>query len=294
MFNNFDIEGFIDRHLFKTNPHEDIDETTLSVYSDIPVGTKVVQGISGTTKNRTTIYNKCRYLQDAIIRMANSNEDKVFSLNAELLKRVIGDDYLPMLEVFSDMGYIKKGDGIHNWHYRIGSASTLYTLIETEIHLTAPFINKAIQKYKEKTETLLENMRNTMSKRVGTDFIKKYLVSLSYIQIEDRQGFDKKVKELVEEQVNRELYYNYLTEELGRKKKVIQKIDGSGRMYHVLTNMKKELRQYLNIDFSLDCKNSHPLLINYFLFRNKNISLYSSYTISNSIIDIYNLSFASS
>lgn len=45
--------------------------------------------------------------------------------------------------------------------------------------------------------------------------------------------------------------------------------------------MKRELKQYLNIKFSIDCKNSHPLLFNYFIFNNKNVSLDLSYKISN-------------
>ena len=51
-------------------------------------------------------------------------------------------------------------------------------------------------------------------------------------------------------------------------------------MYHILTNLDREVKQYLSIDFSLDCKNSHPLLFNYLIFNKLNIEPEVSYSIS--------------
>ena len=64
------------------------------------------------------------------------------------------------------------------------------------------------------------------------------------------------------------------------KNKTIYKIDKSHRIYHILTNLERNVKQYLNIKFSIDCKNSHPLLFNYFIFNNLNISFNKSYNIS--------------
>lgn len=74
------------------------------------------------------------------------------------------------------------------------------------------------------------------------------------------------------------------------KKKVIYKIDDSHRVYHILTNLDRDLKEFLSIDFSLDSKNSHPLLFNYFIFNKLNISNTSSYKISSSLKDIYPIS----
>lgn len=285
-FKDFNMDDFIDKYLYLITPQEDIDETTVSVYSDREVKTKMTPKRRG-AKNRTIIEYKCRYLQDVIIRLANTKEDKVFSLNAEILKYAIGDDYKPLLEVFVQLGYIGKGDDKHHWYYRVGGYSTLYHLSNTKTHLTKPFFNETIQIYKERTLDKLTELRDKMYGKLDKDFVKKYLISLSYIKIEDYDGYNAKVNELTITKPQSETYYHYLTTELERKDKPITKIDNAGRIYHVLTNMKRELKQYLSIDFIVDCRNSHPLLLNWFIFQNKNIPIASSYLICSLFKDIY-------
>lgn len=294
-FKDFNMDDFIDKYLYKITPHEDIDEATISVFPEAEIKTKMTFKRRGST-SRTLIEYKCRYLQDAIIRMANTNEDRVFSLNATILKKAIGDDYKPLLDVFIDLGYIEKGDGKHYWYYRVGGYSTLYHLKNTNTHRTKPFFNETIQIYKEHTEEMLKKLRDRMYGKLDEAFVKKYLISLSYIKIDDYDGYNAKVNELTITKPQSETYYHYLTTELERKDKPITKIDDAGRIYHVLTNLKRELKQYLSIDFSIDCKNSHPLLLNWFIFQNKNISINTSCLISvlfkdiyeNNSIDIYN------
>ena len=46
------------------------------------------------------------------------------------------------------------------------------------------------------------------------------------------------------------------------KKLIITKIDEQNRIYHYLTNLKKELKPLYNIKHQLDIANSHPLLLN--------------------------------
>ena len=47
-----------------------------------------------------------------------------------------------------------------------------------------------------------------------------------------------------------------------------------------------ELKQYINIKYSIDCKNSHPLLFNYLIFNSKGISIELSYLISSILFNI--------
>ena len=285
-FTDFNMEKFIDEFLYEVNPHEVIDEDTVSTYSDIPVQTKMTERRSA-TRNRDKIENKCRYLQDVLIRLGNSAEDKVFSLNAEMLQKVLGKDYKPLLEIFCKEGYIKKGDDKHHWYYRVGLYSTIYTLLNTNTRKKQSILNTKIQGYKEKMELLLAEHQKSIFKDLGEDFVRHYNTSLSYIRIEDVEGYNAKVNELILEKPNAEPYYNGLRREIEKKAKHITKVDNSGRIYHVLTNLKKELKPYLSIDFSLDCKNSHPLLINYFIFRKHSISIHSSFIISSYFKNIY-------
>jgi hypothetical protein len=99
-----------------------------------------------------------------------------------------------------------------------------------------------------------------------------------------RKRKKKKSKSMIEH------YYQYVKSELSKKIKQIQRIDKAGRIYHILTNADRNFKQFLNIDISADCKNSHPVLFNYFLFKWRGISLENSYKITSVMHSIPNIS----
>lgn len=286
-FKGFDMNAFVDAYLHEISSHEVIDEDTLSVYH--PAQTKMTEAKSG-ARSRAIIENKCRYLQDVIIRMANrKHDDRTFSLNSEILKSTIGKEYKTMLELIVDMGYMSKGDnkwgnGKH-YYYQRGKYSFLYTLNDVEVYLTEPFTNLKIQEYKEKTIEKVKEQFELYTKpeiirQFGEPFLKSYLTSLNKIKIEDERGLKEYIKIKTEDNPNSNPYYRYITNELKNKNKTIYRIDDSHRIYHILTNLERNVKQYLNIYLSIDCKNSHPLLFNYFIFNNLNISFNKSYNIS--------------
>ena len=284
-FKDFDMTDFINRYLHHVNPHEVIDPTSLSVFR--PAKTMLTKGKEG-ARSESIIENKCMYLQDAIIRRAFSKKNNLtFSMNADILKAVIRNDYKPLLEVLIDMGYIELGDGkggADNYrYYKYGSYSYLYTLKYTNVYLTEPFVNQAIQAYKEKTIEEIRNLNDKytyrpLQEKHGESFLKRYMTSLRLIRVEDEEGLTNHINEVVDN--DNRIYYEYVLKELKAKDKTIYKVDDAGRIYHILTNLDRDLKQYLNIDISLDSKNSHPLLFNYFIFNKLGISFISSYNIS--------------
>ena len=288
-FKDFEMDCFISKYLFRINQHEVIDEETISVFT--PAKYKLTRQREG-ARSEDIIKNKCQYLQDAIIRSTFREEGSfTISLNAQLLQAVIGKEYKPYLETLTDMGYIELGDGRwgadYEQYYKVGEYSTLYTVLTDKFIKTKPFVNQAIQAYKEKTQQGIQKLKKTtldyISQLYGDRFIKKYLSSLNLITIEDEEGYETSISKKIAENPNSQCYYEYITEELYRKDKTISKIDSSHRMYHILTNLDRDLKQYLTIDFSIDCKNSHPLLFNYIIFNSLNIPYKSSYNISISI-----------
>lgn len=297
-FKGFDMDAFVEKYLYSITPHETIDEETISVFR--AAKTKMSEAKRG-AKSRSVIENKCQYLQDAIIRMANrKQDDKTFSLNADILKSVIGNEYKTMLDVFVEMKYISIGDGKwgegKRYYYQQGKYSMLYTLSDVEVYLTEPFINLKIQEYKEKTIEKVKEQFELYTKpeiirQFGESFLKSYLTSLNKIKIEDEQGLKEYIRTKTADNPNSNPYYRYVYIELKNRNKSIYRIDDSHRIYHILTNLDRNIKQYLNIDLSIDCKNSHPLLFNYFIFNKLNISFYQSFTISSFIHSIDNSSF---
>ena len=241
----------------------------------------------GVLKATDKIVDKCAYLQDAIIRRATSRKGTMtFSLSSKILKSVVGHEYKRMLEVFIQMGYITLGsdyatDAVTKYYYySYGKYSTLYTLTNEDF-ITITSTNRAIIEYKEKTKQEYEKMKqlavDEVTSRYGQSFTENYITSLRKIHIEDEESFNSFCEKRIKENPNAEYYYRYLYSALNDKNKSINKIDASGRIYTCLTNLDRELKQYLNIDFMLDCRNSHPLLFNYFIFNYYNISPFIAY-----------------
>ena len=313
-FKDFDFDAFYGRYINEITPHEVIDEDTLSVFR--PAKTKMTKRKEG-ARDPIIIENKCRYLQDLVIRSGNrKDDDRTFSLNAEILKSIIGKEYQTMLQVLVGMGYVelgdsKKGEGEH-YYYKSKEYSTLYTLNdEKDVYLTPPFTNLKIQEYKEKAIEELKRWHDTYTKRpiidlYGEEFYNSYLKSLNKIKIVDEQGLkdyiQRRIIEVKEERIKKgkkesnqaSLFYDYLFRELKAPHKTIYRIDDSHRLYHVLTNTKTDLKQFLNIELSLDCRNSHPFLFNYFIYNKLNIPFYKFYNISYFIRNIEDFNFYSS
>ena len=87
-FKDFDMDRFIELYLYEVNPHEEIDEETLSVYAHAK--TKMTERKQG-VRTEDKVRSKCMYLQDAIIRRAYSKRNnKTFSMSADILRSVIG------------------------------------------------------------------------------------------------------------------------------------------------------------------------------------------------------------
>lgn len=247
----------------------------------------------GVYKSDEKIIAKCQYFQDAIIRRAYSKKGTMsFSLSSKLLKTVIGHEYKRVLETFIEMGYLRMGSDFltdevkKERYYTIGEHSTMYTLVCNNI-VKVTSTSRAVIKYKEKTKEEYEKLKSMadaeVDARYGKSFREHYILSLRKIRIEDEKGLYTYIDNQVSSDHNKYYYYRFVVEALKDNEKSINRIDNSGRIYHCLTNLERELKQFLNIDYMLDCKNSHPLLFCYFIFQHYNIPVDSAYKIMDRI-----------
>ena len=246
--------------------------------------TETIKGQKG-TKSPEKIKCKSLYLIDAIIReslrLSPDGMKKECPLNASILHSVIGKDYKVLIDTLHELGYLELGG------YEIGKHSQLYILPEHLEYDTIEVINKRIFDYKQKTLSLIskfkeENTYSHIDRIFGDGFVKNYLSSLNLIKIEDKKGFNEYEKKRIKENPSSYIYYRYVYNELCSSTKVIDKIDaysGAFRIYHILTNLKRELKSFLNIEFSLDASNSQPLLFNLLIFDYFNIDYISSYNL---------------
>lgn len=326
-FVDFDINIFISKYLYEISEHD----TCAFVYCDTPQ-TLLEHGLiqpedyeekqrkfqqrkeectthhkeKRGTKKVDVITWKVQYLQDLIIRRAISKKNGVFNLDSQMLKRIIGDEYSTMLSILIQMGYLRYGDGkngeLSNKYllYSIGDYSMIYSIPENTEVAIINIVNAKIQGYKEKAKKIISehytnNVYPSIDARYGVGFTDNYHKSLRLISVEDSTGLNLYVCQKVQLNPKSNHYYNYLLEGLNDKEKHIQSIDNAGRIYHILTNADRDIKQFLNILISADCKNSHPVLFNYFIFKRRKIETGDAYMISmmmHKIPESYNIRLA--
>ena len=303
-FADFNFDEFLKQFLFEISEHTTEDWSQPQTNPDdtlSPCGIiyhKAKRGV----KKPDIIRCKIQYLQHLVIRRAHSKKDLgAFRLSSQILRAVIGDEYKTMLSVLIRMGHLVHGDGKNGnsvgeyYYYQVGMYSTIYSLPENigfeKVITSNARVLKYLQKECEQIQLYRQNvLQPLISNRFGTDFQKQYEISLSKIRLVDTQGFQAFVERRLEEKPEGRLYYEYIREGLEEKQKHIQKIDAAGRIYHILTNAKREVKQYLNIAISADCKNSHPMLFNFFIFRSHGINYEDAYQISLAMHSIENAS----
>ena len=208
-FKNFDFDAFLKKYMYEISEHT---VTHLTEYArwqiqkgkiapdmvfEVDDGTfsQVTYKAKKGVKDRTKIKWKVQYLQDVIIRRASSKKHGAFSLNSQILKAVLGDEYKVMLDILRDMEYLILGDGENGqavkkyYYYSWGDYSTIYSIPENREVETVEITNITIEGYLEKTSELIAQMRikqiyPEIDKRYGKDFRETYEKSLCCIKIE--------------------------------------------------------------------------------------------------------------
>ena len=237
----------------------------------------------------TRILNKAIYLVHTIAyRQATNREENIegASIQYAILQRTIGEDVYELLRSLQQLSYIEI-DG----KYIVGTSSKHYKVLDniTTTHCSNHTIKKYINKTKELLKDAVLKRMTTPEFRAeyGDFFAETYIKNLNKFKIKDENGFNKYINEQIAIQPTKESYYNFIKESFKNDFKIFS-IDYNNRIYHILTSLERELKQFINIRFSLDCKNSHPVLFNYFIFNYKEIDIETSYLISYILYSIDN------
>lgn len=266
---------------------KEIDANSISVYGNVEPKYTQVRKLHKPLNDNTRILNKAIYLVHTIAyRQATNREENVegASIQYAILQRVIGEDVYELIRSLQQLGYIEIDGkyiiGISSKHYKaIGNIATTHS----SNHTILKYINKTKELLKD---AVLKRLAEPKFKALyGETFAETYIKNLNKFKIKDEKGFNKYANEQIALQPTKESYYNFIKESFKSNLKIYS-IDGNYRIYHILTSLERELKQFINIRFSLDCKNSHPLLFNYFIFNSKGISIELSYLISSILFNI--------
>jgi len=236
-------------------------------------------------KQDTKLYHKVNYIIHLLCKKSIQNKGKLIPIKASMLQQVIGYDYAQILNKLMLKGVINKIT-----LYEVGEYPMSYNISDKYINRikTRTSNNRQLIKYetKEQEFTNVPEINTPSDKEVRTDIkgnplYDNYNKSLALLTLkfkEEAQTYTSKRRYLTNIQ---ELYYHNIINNYRTNNKIqISSIDKNHRIYSLLTSTPKDIRQFLNIKYILDIKNSHPLLFNYYLIK--------EFDINNNIIDFIN------
>lgn len=204
---------------------------------------------------------KYLYMLHLIITRCKYHKDGICYLNAKFYRdHIFYDHYVDMLSTLSRLSIISLGSYVPTKHSRTIS------LMDWNIGYRTTY-NKNFLKWKKELRKW-----NSVPKYERNKFTDHYNECLQCLKLIDKDGAQKYISDnLTDKSQHKYHYYNSCVNEFSTDRLGIYNIDEQGRVYHFLTSLPKELRDYYNIRFELDIANSHPLLLNYYLIKYYNI-----------------------
>jgi len=221
-------------------------------------------------KYKDLLIGRIRFIIHILAKRCSSNKYGWTHLNATKLQKTVGKDYKKILKTLEHMGVIN----IDNSYFE-GVKSKAYQLTEDYIGKVGRglIFHNTIKEYRDTLDELLEE---------------EYLKLYQSLSAEDRYIYDNynrilknlklKYPDEAAQYIENRLYINgyqqkYYENTLDKyiqhdfKDFIINSVDKDKRIYSILSSTPKPFKDFLNIKFSIDIKNSHPLLFNYFIYQ---------------------------
>ena len=277
------IDNLVDRHItLVTTPVEKVTEVS-GVTSYSIEGAVIKTAVSARAKpHSVSLYHKYVFLVHLIVSECILSKQNKFQLNSKRLKAVLGDGYYNMIQTLAEAKVIRV-----NMNYVVETTCRKASLLRWDIELEESKNVKVMQylskwkKLKQKDEEGYDNVefeieikfidgKVSIEKKYKEEtspedeyYYENYNSSLSYLQLKYPQYECERFIETLFENKQCHSYYHCLANisRFNQDSIQIQKIDEQGRVYHYLTNLKKELKKLYNIKYQVDIANSHPLLL---------------------------------
>lgn len=227
---------------------------------------------ANTRKNETILADKFSFLIHLIISCTHSNKYGWAYLSSTILEKILGKEYAQLINTLYSRGIITLTP-----YYEVGVMSYAYKLMNgVEIECTYHY-NSYLEKYKTKLQTALQDIITYQTEKSqinlnNNKLFHRYENALSYLSL----SYPNEANTFIDIHpfINNtsKNYYQFILDRLADKTdRYITSVDRNKRIYSILTSTPRLLKPFLNISYSCDIHNSHPLLFNKILFEFYNI-----------------------
>lgn len=228
-------------------------------------------------KRENLLAKKYEFLIHTIIKRVLNNDNGMAYLHSTILQNVYGKDYRRMLDNLLKMG-ILHSDGYYSLdektygYYFAPNVRFTYTLHpSTYLSDYDEKLNKCLLPYQTKEE-------QDNKQRLENDYLySRYNDSLKYLKLQYvDEAVDFVTSHIFPSDKSNDYYVRVIDRYMDGDFRITS-IDDNKRIYSIATSTPRLLKPFLNIRYSLDIHNSHPLLFNSILM--------SYYDISTSLMD---------
>ena len=244
------------------------------------------------------LIKKYEFFLHNLIKRQVSSDNGIAYLNSKVLEKVFGKDYLLIKRTLVSMGVIGSTGfyDINTTTYGYFLAYDYQNRIKTErkpiFYPQKSMVENLNEELKKKNKTIKQQAQENLA----DDFYNNYVNSLNKLKLVYKQEAQEFINIHFTQNNYSKHYYEYILEEYNISKFYIKVPNlQDNRIYHILTSTPRNLKYFLNIKYTIDIHNSHPLLFSKFLMDKYNIPvsyrtlIISSLLENNPYINVYNV-----
>lgn len=222
------------------------------------------------------LLKKYEFFLHNLIKRQISSDNGIAYLNSKVLEKVFGKDYLLIKRTLHSCG-ITHSTG----YFDTGTTSYGYYLsydyqnrIKTERKPIFYPSQNMVEKLNEELKKNKKKVSKSAQENLTDDFYDSYVNSLNKLKLVYSKQAQKFIDVHFSQNNNSKHYYEYILEEYNNSKFFIKVPNiKDNRIYHILTSTPRNLKYFLNIKYTVDIHNSHPLLFAKFVMDRYNIPL---------------------
>lgn len=206
---------------------------------------------------------KIRMIVDILYRAYVKSDNGAFYVRSTVLKQVT-EQYKYILDVLSWNCVISRQ---YNYTEDNKYDKTTYWINDPKkIHLVSTRALKAaskteIQRYNEWSAKCQEKTTQEIIQATSQQFVDRYNQSLRQLRIDIALALEY-IRTQYGEYSHSALSRTYTVGKISQKHRLcLTARDNNGRLYHIGTELQRDIKRFTNIRYTLDCKNSHPFLL---------------------------------
>lgn len=267
------IENIVEAHI-RLLKSPTIKGFNVNVYTGEVMGEKIESKYANVSKSRKVLAEKFTYLIHLIIKRSHNSEYGWAYLSSVVLEKVFGKEYRQLMKTLLHENIIWYTQfyemGVMPYGYKLCNGVEYECTLEYEGYLRS---------YDDKLKSSLENIKQqqteeAQSNLTNTKLFDRYENSLSYLKL----AYPNQAKRFLDvhpfvNDTSRNYYTSIIDRYEDKEDRRITSVDKNKRIYSILTATPRLMKSFLNISFSADIHNSHPLLFNRILSEYYNISL---------------------